>query len=162
MGTRADFYIGRGEKAEWLGSIAWDGYSIDECDPKDLSTNDIEKKTESYWEHAIKAAKTETEYREAVTNFCTKRDDGTLPADGWPWPWDDSNTTDYAYAFDDGKSLVKHIGGWLECGAYHLMDEDKREEFDETEEPATFPNMRDKANVKLFGAGSGLIVLTAK
>jgi len=26
MGTRADFYVGRGEQAEWLGSIAWDGY----------------------------------------------------------------------------------------------------------------------------------------
>ena len=26
MGTRADFYIGRGAEAEWLGSIAWDGY----------------------------------------------------------------------------------------------------------------------------------------
>jgi hypothetical protein len=26
MGTRADFYVGRGETAEYLGSIAWDGY----------------------------------------------------------------------------------------------------------------------------------------
>jgi hypothetical protein len=26
MGTRADFYVGRGGQAEWLGSIAWDGY----------------------------------------------------------------------------------------------------------------------------------------
>ena len=26
MGTRADFYIGRGATAEWIGSIAWDGY----------------------------------------------------------------------------------------------------------------------------------------
>lgn len=26
MGTRADFYVGRGEAAEWLGSIAMDGY----------------------------------------------------------------------------------------------------------------------------------------
>jgi hypothetical protein len=25
MGTRADFYIGRGESAEWVGSVAWDG-----------------------------------------------------------------------------------------------------------------------------------------
>ena len=25
MGTRADFYVGRGESAEWLGSVAWDG-----------------------------------------------------------------------------------------------------------------------------------------
>jgi len=26
MGTRADFYVGRGETAEWVGSVAWDGY----------------------------------------------------------------------------------------------------------------------------------------
>ena len=26
MGTRADFYIGKGTDAEWLGSIAWNGY----------------------------------------------------------------------------------------------------------------------------------------
>lgn len=26
MGTRADFYVGRGEQAQWLGSIGWNGY----------------------------------------------------------------------------------------------------------------------------------------
>jgi hypothetical protein len=26
MGTRADFYVGRGKDAEWLGSVAFDGY----------------------------------------------------------------------------------------------------------------------------------------
>lgn len=26
MGTRADFYVGRGVDAQWLGSIAYDGY----------------------------------------------------------------------------------------------------------------------------------------
>lgn len=26
MGTRADFYVGRGTEAEWIGSIALDGY----------------------------------------------------------------------------------------------------------------------------------------
>lgn len=26
MGTRADFYVGRGPEAEYLGSIAWDGH----------------------------------------------------------------------------------------------------------------------------------------
>jgi hypothetical protein len=25
MGTRADFYVGRGPEAEWLGSVAYDG-----------------------------------------------------------------------------------------------------------------------------------------
>ena len=28
MGTRADFYVGRGEKAEWVGSIAMDGVPV--------------------------------------------------------------------------------------------------------------------------------------
>jgi len=26
MGTRADFYVGIGPEAEWVGSIAYDGY----------------------------------------------------------------------------------------------------------------------------------------
>lgn len=26
MGTRADFYVGTGANAEWLGSIAYDGH----------------------------------------------------------------------------------------------------------------------------------------
>lgn len=26
MGTRADFYVGRGKDAEWIGSVAFDGY----------------------------------------------------------------------------------------------------------------------------------------
>ena len=29
MGSRADFYIGEGTEAEWLGSVAWDGYEWD-------------------------------------------------------------------------------------------------------------------------------------
>ncbi len=28
MGTRADFYTGRGQTAQWLGSIAWGGYPV--------------------------------------------------------------------------------------------------------------------------------------
>ena len=30
MGTRADFYIGSGKDAEWLGSVAFDGYEWDD------------------------------------------------------------------------------------------------------------------------------------
>lgn len=37
MGTRADFYIGRGPDAEWLGSVAWDGYEWD-AEDSDLMT----------------------------------------------------------------------------------------------------------------------------
>ena len=69
MGTRADFYVGRGQKAEWLGSIAWDGY------PDGLS--DI----------PVLSAQTEVAFRAAVRDMLASRKDGTTPEMGWPWPW---------------------------------------------------------------------------
>lgn len=84
MGTRADFYVGRGEKAEWLGSIAWDGH------PGNFPK--------------IERAKTERAFRAAVAKELAGRDDGTTPDMGWPWPWEDSHLTDYSYAFDDGRT----------------------------------------------------------
>jgi hypothetical protein len=86
MGTRADFYIGAGKKMEWLGSVAWDGYEYDENE-----------------KHPIRTAKNEKEYRARVNKEIEGRDDGTKPEDGWPWPWNDSSTTDYAYTFIGGK-----------------------------------------------------------
>lgn len=86
MGTRADFYVGVGKDAEWLGSIAWDGYEWDE--DKDC---------------ALMKATTEQEFRAAVSDIAKTREDWTSQEQGWPWPWNDSNTTDYAYAFHDGK-----------------------------------------------------------
>jgi len=86
MGTRADFYVGKGADAEWIGSVAYDGYEWiqrlkDEADD------------------AINSAKTEDEYRDAVASVLVSRNDGTTPEMGWPWPWDNSCTTDYAYCF---------------------------------------------------------------
>jgi len=89
MGTRADFYVGRGASAEWIGSIAWDGYPVGITTKADKPI--------------ILAATTEADYREQLARFLAERTDATLPARGWPWPWNDSGTTDYAYAFDDGK-----------------------------------------------------------
>ncbi|RMG96177.1 MAG: hypothetical protein D6706_10640 [Chloroflexi bacterium] len=89
MGTRADFYIGVGKNAEWLGSVAWDGYEWD-YDPT----------------HPVMKAETEEEFREAVQQIAKDRDDWTAPEDGWPWPWDDSSLTDYIYAFVDGTVKV--------------------------------------------------------
>ena len=90
MGTRADFYIGKGKNAEWIGSVAWDGYQWGER----IESNDNDE---------ITAATTDQEYREAVTNVVEGRDDGTTAEMGWPWPWDNSCTTDCAYCFVDGK-----------------------------------------------------------
>lgn len=126
MGTRADFYIGRGENAEWLGSIAWDG------DPWPTPSNPewreytllspVEQveamergdRPTAYvipdGEHPLLAATTVDEARAAMHWVIDGRDDGTPAASGWPWPWEDSQTTDYAYAYEDGEVYVSNYG----------------------------------------------------
>jgi len=133
MGTRADFYVGRGKEAEWLGSIAWDGYP-------------------DAMDKAILRAKDEKVFRSAVDTFLKAREDATFPKDGWPWPWDDSQTTDYAYAFNDGKVYGSNFGHkWFSC--YPLREPEEsgnaREEF---------PDMKSKKAVT-FGKRSGLLII---
>lgn len=127
MGTRADFYIGTGKSAEWLGSIAYDGYCIDEAEQE--RTGDA-----VCW--AIKTSTTPEAFRESVAKLLAMRDDATTPDQGWPWPWTDSNTTDYVYAFVDGI-----------CKTFN--------------ENAEWPDMTSRQNVTL-GHRSGLLILAAK
>ena len=79
-------------KVEWKGSIAGDG------DP------------EPYIEDGLFADATDVAWRERVAAFLKTRDDATNVADGWPWPVDDSNTTDWAYTLDDGKVYCSCFG----------------------------------------------------
>lgn len=127
MGSRADFYIGFGETAEWLGSVAWDGYEWEEkdCD--------------------LTGSKTPDEFRAAVVGIKEERRDFTSPSDGWPWPWDDSCLTDYAYCFEDGKTQGYCFG----CPITGSEDEPKRD---------GWLDMTVVKNVA-FGARSGLIIL---
>lgn len=84
MGTRADFYLGKGKTAEWLGSIAWDGNRDGIC-PQILNCT------------------SDAAFRHAVASFLADRDDGTTPDQGWPWPWNDSGISDCHYWFFDGR-----------------------------------------------------------
>ena len=118
MGTRADFYVGTGPKAEWLGSIAYDGYEWAEKGRRCLFMRIIKKK----------------DFLNAVAKILT-RDDATKPEQGWPWPWDDSGLTDYAYAFEDGK-----VTAWKDSP------------------PKGWPDMKARQNVTL-GKRSGLLVV---
>lgn len=137
MGTRADFYIGRNRNAVWLGSIAWDGYP-----------NGIPKE--------LLAASTDDEFKAQVAALAN-RDDFTAPEMGWPWPWNDSNTTDFAYAIDDGKVYASCFGKpWFDP----QIDADEDEDGDPTStygEPR-FPDMSDRKNFTL-GERSGVIVM---
>lgn len=138
MGTRADFYAGRGANAEWLGSIAWDGY------PSGIG-------------EAILAAPDEASFRDAVKSALAERDDGTPPEMGWPWPWDTSHTTDFSYAFDEGAVHGCCFGGpWFDAKKEAASEDDERPEASGPE--TIFPNMADRKSVA-SGNRSGLIVL---
>lgn len=115
MGTRADFYVGRGEKAEWLGSVAYDGYP--DGGPEELAK-----------------AKSLSGFRERVDQLLAREEHATRPAEGWPWPWEDSQTTDYAYAFENGQVWVSNYGH-----AWFKADEPQPEA--EGDEVAVFPRM---------------------
>lgn len=142
MGTRADFYVGKGKTAEWIGSIAWDGYRDGIPD-------------------AILKAVTEEGFRSEVARFFAGRDDVTFPKEGWPWPWDDSATTDCSYWFFDGRC-------WDARGrpdVYTACDRPEPEwggrppvEFERIE----FPDMSARKNVKLGGNASGMVIITAR
>lgn len=120
MGTRADFYVGRGKSAKWVGSIAFDGYP-DGITPYSEKTENWLGYTQHLsdeWptnEHLFDSI-TEEQFLSRLKRFFQYRDDVTLPEEGWPWPWDDSNTTDYSYAFDEGKVWGTCFGrGWWQA-----------------------------------------------
>ena len=135
MGTRADFYVGKGKDAEWLGSIAWDGH------PESIPDT-------------LRCATTEALFRAQVAKFFAGRDDVTTPDMGWPWPWEDSRLTDYSYAFADGSVSASAFGNqWFDA-------EGPEPEDDTGPKLDTFPDMSARKNVT-FGKRSGLLILRA-
>lgn len=132
MGSRADYYVGRGAEAEWLGSVAYDGYDVDDGRPV-----------------RARDARNESEWRLAVDAMIRRRDDGTAPEQGWPWPWETSRNTDYAYTFVDGAVLVSCFGHhWSPLG----------EEHDDGPQDEVFPDMSARQRVT-FGPRSGVLLI---
>lgn len=136
MGTRADFYLGRGPSSEWLGSIAFDGLWIFENDDG----------------RRVLGAGTEADYRAAVSCFLAARDHASIAGvHGWPWPWPSSDTSDCAYAFDDGRV-------WLCSGdSWDLIALDGSRTVGDGC-PVEWPDMSSQRDVTL-GRRSGLLVL---
>ena len=145
MGTRADFYVGRGLEAEWIGSIAWDGYPDGVPEPVLTSTS-------------------EQDFRERVEAILAEKRSATRPEMGWPWPWEDSNTTDYAYAWDGGVFICGFGRGWKTPGEYRdAVDSDAglREDEPEAGDRCVFPDMSARMSVTL-GPRSGVLVFGVK
>lgn len=124
MGTRSDYYVGRGPNAEWIGSRQYDGH------PTNIVTDLVPSHLRS---------KTEHDWRESVAVMLADHDDSIAPGDGWPWPWETSLNTDYAYAFDGGEVWCSCFGSeWFRPG---------EEEADCRIKKAVFPVMKPRRMV---------------
>jgi len=137
MGTRADFYIGKPETGEWIGSIALDGY------PDGIANKNKD----------VLTASTEVAFREAVAAMLDADRHSTIPAQGWPWPWNDGTLTDFSYLFDDGKVMASSWGNVL----FDPLQPQPEIE-DQQKSKLSWVNMAAKKKVTL-GPRSGLIVV---
>jgi hypothetical protein len=141
MGTRADFYVQAPTGLEWLGSIAWDGY------PDGIDA-------------PVMAAKSADEFRAALTYFFAKRDDVTLPEQGWPWPWNTSDTTDYGYVLIEGRGVFYSGFGGEFYAADSEPDEDG-EHMPAADVAFEYPDMADRKNVARGSDRSGVMIFSA-
>lgn len=90
MSTKADFYIGEGNKTiKWLGSKCHDGY------PDGIPTD-------------ILIQINEIMFTEMVLEFLMGEPGDSIIAgeEPWPWLWSDSRMTDYSYIFLTDKCKV--------------------------------------------------------
>ncbi len=142
MGTRSDFYIESGDQLEWLGSQAWDGY------PSGI-------------DNEVLVAANQEGYRSAVARFLASSESGSMPSDGWPWPWDTSGTTDYAYVFRAEKVWASCFGGpYFDPLVEQKDGEDQGDPLCNPDGPRpTFPDMSVLKRRSVFGKHSGVIVL---
>jgi len=142
MGTRADFYIKSGDALtpnDWLGSIGYDGY------PGGAPSG-------------VARAGSEEEFRAAVEEIADTQRSYTDASEGWPWPWEDSLTTDYAYVWDGTRVACYCFG----CATDPFGDEATYERERQVGRVDIFPDMRALANVHLGGVKSGLIVISVR
>ena len=162
MGTRSDFYVMNKKKALiWVGSYGWDGDP--EGVPKDMSLDKIDS---------------EEDFKKKVIEYLEEHDGYISGKNGWPWPWEDSGTTDYYYFFYEGDVWCGGI--YVGEGTYTLklrdyMDnlkefddgEDCEEQVEKKAEKISFkgeyslPDMSKIQDVD-FGRSSGVMVFGSK
>lgn len=127
MGTRADFYVGKNE-LEWLGSIAWDGYPSGIREVIEVASEEV--------------------YRAAIEEHMMTRDDWTSPDMGWPWPWNNSFTSDCGYTFFDGRVWMERNDVWNP--ASFLIDPVE----------VDFPDMSDRKNLAMGTKRDSIMIIT--
>ncbi|WP_241832828.1 hypothetical protein [Amycolatopsis sp. CB00013] len=102
MSSNTDFYLGRGDEAEWIGSLHG------ECYPENfLAVPPVRL--------AITATD-ETVFREAVADAFDVWEEESLGhvyhrKGGWPWPWYSSHNSSWIITFDPQRQRGVRHGG---------------------------------------------------
>lgn len=112
--TGADFYIGRGPSATWVGSLSHNAR------PSILHWTTVGEE--------LLNATTERDYAHALDALLSlpvkeRRNWAYRPSSGWPWCWPDSSLTGWCYAFDGGRVWVSYFGrAWFPCPTPEQME----------------------------------------
>ena len=85
--SRADFYVGLGPTAKYLGSIT------SNAEPENIP-------------FSVKRARTPEAFEAAVRKLIRKTDGALV----WPWPYATSHDTDYTYLMSDGQLHIVRFG----------------------------------------------------
>ncbi|MBN6034142.1 hypothetical protein [Amycolatopsis sp. 195334CR] len=111
MSSYTDFYLGRGEHAEWIGSLRG------ECYPENFLAVP-----------PVRLALTATEegtFRAAIADALIVWEDeclghGYRPELGWPWPWYSSHASSWIITFDpEDAAVFATVGGGVR---WHRLD----------------------------------------
>ena len=149
MGTRGDFYIGKGPDANWLGSIGMDAHPETISEQLSLTLE-------------FQSIASEADWTESVAMVFGAHDEHTLPEMGWPWPWDDSNTTDYSYTYDNGKVWVSCFGTMWVTLQWAMEEEDAWDKMEggqlKLPDMAAIKNIRyDSGNAPMIFRGGRIV-----
>lgn len=128
---------------KWLGSKGYDGYP-----------DGIEEK--------VLKATTAEEFERETYAFLKSEDDATFPENGWPWPWNDSRTTDYSYIFENGKVMASCFGYPLFDPLAEETEDDDEGDDNEQKMEGYFPDMSAVKNVQFGTKASGVMVISVK
>ncbi|WP_020663107.1 hypothetical protein [Amycolatopsis benzoatilytica] len=130
MSSYTDFYLGRGEHAEWIGSLRG------ECCPDNfLAVPPLRLALTATDEDTVRAA-----VADALVVWEDERlGQGYRPELGWPWPWYSSHSSSWIIAFDpEAQAVFVTVGGGVR---WHRIDPaDPR--FPEGDDPLGPPDIR--------------------
>lgn len=85
MGIKADFYIKDGDSLKWQGSVEWN------CDEKSIPNNLVQSSSNE-------------EFLENLSAYLSSNENAYTA--GWPWHWNSSKQSDYAYIMNAERGAV--------------------------------------------------------